>query len=386
MIYYNFSIGLAKNINFHTSILNRRISANHKRYKPIGQNAVDYKQILMGLNYCGGAKLNSNFTTIHDVINFKKWQALQDAISEVTGLAIITVDYRGIGLSEHSKCQAFCKKVRENRIMLEQCQRCDSRGGLEAVRYNKSYIYRCHFDIIDVAVPIIVYDKYVGAIMAGQVRISNREDNKYFEKIVNNEYHDEAKDFLEKHKTFYKNIPLISYEKLQTYIDMIEKLAEYIINESISQKEREEEPLARNILYKSIAEEKRISNNASNLIDGIELSPVIQVSSNSIVKTIYQYINDNKGEQITLSNMAEKTHVSEGYLSRLFKEETGQNFTKFILGLKMGWAKELLEETNISVMEITHELGYNDSGYFIKRFKKREGMTPLSYRKHFSKL
>ena len=55
-------------------------------------------------------------------------------------------------------------------------QKCDSLAGLEAVRLNQPFIYLCHCGIVDVAVPITVGDQYLGAVMFGQVRISNGSD------------------------------------------------------------------------------------------------------------------------------------------------------------------------------------------------------------------
>lgn len=48
------------------------------------------------------------------------------------------------------------EKVREDPILKKYCEKCDSRGGAEAVRENRPYIYQCCFGLIDVAIPIVI--------------------------------------------------------------------------------------------------------------------------------------------------------------------------------------------------------------------------------------
>ena len=60
----------------------------------------------------------------------------------------------------------------------------------------------------------------------------------------------------------------------------------------------------------------------------------------------------------------------------------GQNYSTYLTLLKMDWAKELLLTTDMSVAEISENLGFNEAGYFIKLFKKHEGITPNLYRKY----
>lgn len=48
------------------------------------------------------------------------------------------------------------EKVREDPILKKYCEKCDSRGGVEAVRENRPYIYQCCFGLIDVAIPIVI--------------------------------------------------------------------------------------------------------------------------------------------------------------------------------------------------------------------------------------
>lgn len=111
-----------------------------------------------------------------------------------------------------------------------------------------------------------------------------------------------------------------------------------------------------------------------------------EVSVSTTLKPAIDYIYNNKSENISAENMANICHVSQGYFSRLFKKETGENFSIYLAKLKIEWAKNLLEETDMHVNEVSQELGFSESGYFIKIFKKYEGVTPSIYRKYFKKI
>lgn len=121
---------------------------------------------------------------LDEILDLPRWQKLQDKLACMTNMAIITVDYKGTPITQHSMCCPFCQSVRANPQLFKYCQICDSRGGLEAVRSQKPYIYLCHFNIIDIAIPITVDDKYLGAIMAGQIRLDGAADLESFECLL----------------------------------------------------------------------------------------------------------------------------------------------------------------------------------------------------------
>jgi two-component system response regulator YesN len=99
-----------------------------------------------------------------------------------------------------------------------------------------------------------------------------------------------------------------------------------------------------------------------------------------LANTIKQYISENIGEKIFLENIAEEMYLSPNYLSRLFKEETGENIHDFTTRLKIEKSKELLYKGS-DLYEVSEMLGFSSVNYFIKVFKIYTGQTP----KHFTK-
>lgn len=102
---------------------------------------------------------------------------------------------------------------------------------------------------------------------------------------------------------------------------------------------------------------------------------------NPTIERVISYINHHYMNTITLADTASRFHLSEGYLSRSFKKNTGFAFKEYIIILRIKQAKELLAHTKKSVFCIASECGFKDSNYFSKIFHESTGMPPLQYRK-----
>ena len=168
---------------------------------------------------------------LNDVIDIEIFQKIQDDIAEATGISIITVDYKGKPATKHSKCSEFCKLMRKNERFSELCEKCDSRGGLEAARLEKPYIYRCHKGLVDFATPIIVNGQYLGSVMAGQVL--TEEEDLDLENIVNGK--DNFKNLEEKEELLkaYKKLPVFKFERIQSIANMMFHISNYIVEEAV---------------------------------------------------------------------------------------------------------------------------------------------------------
>lgn len=100
-----------------------------------------------------------------------------------------------------------------------------------------------------------------------------------------------------------------------------------------------------------------------------------------VVEKIKAYIREHYQTDIELSRLAEEVFLSPSYLSKLFRTETGETITDFIISCRIARAKELLDEENgLKTYEIGEMVGYPDPAYFNKVFKKVVGMTPREYR------
>ena len=103
-------------------------------------------------------------------------------------------------------------------------------------------------------------------------------------------------------------------------------------------------------------------------------------SSNDAIEAAKKYIEKNYTLNITLEDVSREVNISSYYLSRIFKEGTGENFIDYLTKLRIEKAKELLSTTQLSMKEICAKCGYSDPNYFSKTFKKNVGVTPTEYR------
>ncbi|WP_207634193.1 response regulator transcription factor [Halalkalibacter urbisdiaboli] len=104
----------------------------------------------------------------------------------------------------------------------------------------------------------------------------------------------------------------------------------------------------------------------------------------SPIKEAMAYVDKHLKQQLNLKDVANHIHLSPSYLSALFKEQTNLNFSEYVTRSRIQKAKKLLLSTDLTVNEISEEVGYQTTKYFIKVFKEYEGMTPSKYRKNES--
>ncbi len=103
-----------------------------------------------------------------------------------------------------------------------------------------------------------------------------------------------------------------------------------------------------------------------------------KVYSKHIVICI-RYIYDHLHEKITITDAANELGLSEGYLSRLFKKETGMNFGEYVTRKKIETARNMIDYSGYSLSQISNILAFTSQSYFVKVFKKYEGVTPGQY-------
>lgn len=99
-----------------------------------------------------------------------------------------------------------------------------------------------------------------------------------------------------------------------------------------------------------------------------------------LIENIKSFIADNLSNDISLTTIAEHTHITTTHLSKIFKSETGINLSNYIKDVKLLRAKDYLLTTNLTINEISEKLSYNTPHYFIKLFKEKYGVTPKNFR------
>ena len=104
-------------------------------------------------------------------------------------------------------------------------------------------------------------------------------------------------------------------------------------------------------------------------------------SSRNEVTAVKNYIYQHYDEDLNLEMLAEKVYLSSGYLSFIFKKETGMNLNRYIRVFRMEKAKDLLCSTNMKVAQVSEKVGFAYVSYFCRSFRDYYGSSPESYRK-----
>ncbi len=98
---------------------------------------------------------------------------------------------------------------------------------------------------------------------------------------------------------------------------------------------------------------------------------------------VIPYIEENLFASFSVTDLAQMVALNPQYLMRLFKRETGMSVLEYVTGQRMEKSKELLLTTSLSITAIAQELGYFNYTYFMKVFKRTQGVSPGEYRREY---
>lgn len=96
----------------------------------------------------------------------------------------------------------------------------------------------------------------------------------------------------------------------------------------------------------------------------------------NIVNAILQYLSQNYMKQISLYRIAHNMYLSPVYISKIFKEETGESPINHLIRIRLTKANELLSTSNLPIKTVARNVGYDDAYYFSKLYKKYYGIPP----------
>ena len=116
------------------------------------------------------------------------------------------------------------------------------------------------------------------------------------------------------------------------------------------------------------------------LIEALRSRGRLTPGGESIIDKLKTFIRENYARDISLSDAAEQVYLNPIYISRLFKEKTGQTFTEYLSKIRIDAAIDLLNHSDLYVYEICEKVGYHNLKYFYMVFRKMTGLSPSEYR------
>jgi len=226
------------------------------------------------------------------------------------------------------------------------------------------------------------------SIERNDIKKDKVKDSKGIEKIINKilqslerfQKNDETRDLL---RQFVKEL-----EKLSSPTEIernIQLLTVQVVNHLLKYSNTKDEiPLIHEALHLT----KRASNFRvlrEHLNDWMQkiftsLDQISKKEQNDPVKTSKQWIFDNLGENITIEKIAREIPMNPTYFCEYFKNQTGETVLDFVTKTRIETAKDLLLTTDLKIYDIAEKVGYTDTKYFSKLFKKYFGEVPSKYK------
>jgi two-component system, response regulator YesN len=107
----------------------------------------------------------------------------------------------------------------------------------------------------------------------------------------------------------------------------------------------------------------------------------MNAKGNQHITRVIEILERDYSRDISLNTVAEQLSMNPAYISRLFKQNTGQTFVDYLKRIRIDKSRELLAQSELKINEIGKQVGYDNSYYFIKVFKETMGLTPGEYKK-----
>ena len=239
-------------------------------------------------------------------------------------------------------------------------------------------------------------------IIVGENSVIEISENKLQKNMIEKLFVNDIKKLLsscitaENHETIQATVDKIYYEKIAAMsfsstdiFELTRKIVDFLLDSMtsyVSQKFFSE--YSRNDIYKNIEECATILELDACVCECINkihmISNPLNDTTSTLIAIIKQYIDEHYNENIHLEDIAKQVFLHPNYVSEIFKQETGINFSKYLIQKRMEMAKIYLLDIRYRVNDVASLVGYNDSKHFSKLFKSYVGMTPAAFRKMFA--
>lgn len=271
-------------------------------------------------------------------LNRESLLSLMKDFNLLTGIKIALFDTDGNEILSYPQEHCpFCRYIRASQLGEEKCissnkksfERCRKSASLE--------VFTCHAGLIETTAPLMDNGVIIGYIMFGQLTNNNNPaevSNKLriaAEKIVNSKKGVDASIYSANYKTG---------EQIQAAAKILEACTLYIL-----------------------------------------LKDMVSVQRETFISNLNHFLMDHLSEDLSVDRLTSEFNISKNKLYDSCSKYLPTGIAEHIKLLRIEEAKRLLKETDLSVIEISDKVGFNDYNYFCRVFKKSVGMPALKFRK-----
>lgn len=253
--------------------------------------------------------------------NTEKLEKITKALFTLTGMSVAILDNNSEFICMHTKKSDFCTRIQQTPEVADKCVCSDRYLIKKCTESGKHESHICHAGLYDAILPIKKNDALVCYVLMGRVRCERSPA--HFDGCC-------------KKDEFYQQTPFFTEDKI-----------------------------------KSMA----------SLLSNILFDEAVYIEIDNIAEQIAQYIKQHFAENLSIGHLCEKFFISKNSLYKLFRNYYGITVNEYVTTVRLEEAKKLLSETEDSVYCICDKIGFRNSAYFCRLFKKRFRQTPAQYRK-----
>ncbi len=275
---------------------------------------------------------------MHVIFDTKKIQSLIDHFYNLTNLPVSFCDSDFSPIVFTNTKSKFCALIEHEHEA--KCLYCNMHALMKVQQKKEIYSYTCHSGLMESVLPVFYDDIIVAYIFVGQ-------------------YRDSAGHFsaLERMQQSTKDYGIDPEELLEAYIHL------------------------------PVLSDKQIASVFEIFKSFITLmwkEGMIKNADQSLYAQISHFVDTNLQDPLQIETLCRHLCISKNLLYKLVSENSGMTVNNWILTKKIVRAKQLLLKTDFSISRVAEESGFSDQNYFIRVFKKSEGITPLQFRKRLS--
>jgi AraC-like DNA-binding protein len=222
------------------------------------------------------------------------------------------------------------------------CHQLEGRVQRTVARRGLKQQVHCYAGLTLIAAPVRIGARHVATLLSGQV--FRREPTERDFQMIIKQFGDSSPDWVRKARKAYFETPLLTAERFQAAIQLLDVFAQYLAD---------------------VAGRQAVASSESEP---------------EAVGAAKRFVQAHVDEAITLDQVVKQVHVSRFYFCKFFKRATGMTLTDYIARVRIEKAKELLGDPSRRISEVVFASGFGSIPRFNSVFKQHVGMAPTDYR------
>lgn len=233
----------------------------------------------------------------------------------------------------HTGKSDFCTMLQKELSSRVRCMQQDDQMCRKCKLNKKSYVYNCYAGLTEIVIPVFVDEDNLLYAFVGQFRTKeNLNEN------IKEELRKKNLDVNEFEKAFLDR-PYFSQKQVDNMLLIFQRFCEYIIK-----------------------------------------TEDLKVKASSLCESIMLYIKDNLSKPVSISDVATFINKSESTITHVLKKETGLSFKEYLIECRINeFEKIVINNPDIAINEASRLVGYDESLYFSRLYKKKRGNPPSAF-------